>query len=87
MDVEYNSNNSNGYWWLKDEDWKKLEENGWEVLWKKDGRWLGALATSAVRKNIRSVKCAIAEWEDITGQDASDEGCHCCGQPHYFSEV
>lgn len=31
--VEYNSNNSGGSWWLRDEDWKHLEEAGWEVQW------------------------------------------------------
>ena len=31
--VEYRSNNSGGDWWLKDEDWKKLEKAGWYVEW------------------------------------------------------
>ena len=31
--VEYSSNNSGGSWWLKDEDWKKLEDEGWKVRW------------------------------------------------------
>ena len=31
--VTYHSNNSGGYWWLEDEDWKKLEANGWVVDW------------------------------------------------------
>jgi len=29
----YDSNNSGGSWWLKDEDWKALEEAGWTVHW------------------------------------------------------
>lgn len=29
--VEYDSNNSGGDWWLKDEDWEKLEKAGWLV--------------------------------------------------------
>lgn len=33
MRVEYSSNNSGGSWWLKDEDWKALEEAGWDVQW------------------------------------------------------
>jgi len=61
FNVAYDSNNSGGSWWLKDKDWKDLEEAGWHVHWAKDrssdtifyreikktGRWLGALATSA----------------------------------------
>lgn len=30
---EYRSNNSGGFWWLKDENWLALEEAGWEVIW------------------------------------------------------
>lgn len=93
--VEYSSNNSGGYWWLKDEDWKALEAAGWEVEWYKDrenvltgrenpeGRFLGALASSAKRYGV-TLRHAIEEWEAITGQSASDEGCHCCGTPHAF---
>lgn len=33
MYVEYNSNNSGGSWWLKDEHWKALEAAGWKVQW------------------------------------------------------
>lgn len=92
--VEYSSNNSGGDWWLKDKDWKNLEAAGWEVLWKKDnnrgmwvdddGRFLRALATEA-RKEFDSVEEAIKEWEQITGQTSTDEGCNCCGPPHAFS--
>lgn len=31
--VEYRHNNSGGSWWLKDEDWKSLEDAGWWVEW------------------------------------------------------
>lgn len=99
MNVEYSSNNSGGSWWLKDSDWLKLSQAGWEVRWfrelpegspyrefaDEDGRWLGALATSAIRRNT-SLKKAIAEWEEILGMDSTDEGCECCGPPHFFSE-
>ena len=34
--VKYDSNNSGGNWWLKDNDWKKLEKKGWNVFWYKD---------------------------------------------------
>lgn len=82
--VEYSTNNSGGSWWLDDEDWHKLELAGWKVEWKNE-RWLGALATRAYREGL-SYDEAVAEWESITGEDANDSGCDCCGQPHYFSE-
>lgn len=96
MYVEYSSNNSGGYWWLTDQDWKNLEAAGWEVQWVKDQedgifrkageeRWLGALATRAIRRDV-SLRVAQAEFEDATGQYVDDTGCDCCGQPHYFSE-
>lgn len=96
MYVKYDSNNSGGSWRLTDEDWKKLEKAGWEVKWFKDaqhrimpvpadGRFLGALASEAIRRGL-SVREAVAEWEQITGQSASDAGCACCGQPHIFTE-
>jgi hypothetical protein len=50
----------------------------------KDGRWLGAAATSA-SKDFPSLADAIREWESVVGLDASDEGCNCCGAPHSFS--
>jgi hypothetical protein len=93
--VEYSSNNSGGDWWLKDEDWYALEEAGWDVEWRSHmenpwpseratGRWLGALATRAF-KEFRNPDDAIGEFERITGQDASAQGCNCCGPPHSFS--
>ena len=94
MIVEYDSNNSGGGWWLKDEDWHNLEKAGWIIEWYKDkkdtgwtytdDRWLGALATGA-KKDSPSPRDAILEFEKITGQDASAEGCNCCGPPHSFS--
>jgi len=96
--VEYSSNNSGGGWWLSDEDWTALYDAGWELRnpkdyedWsldprsiKDDERWLGAI-TSYARKEFSSMREAVEEWESITGQSASDLGCSCCGQPHYFS--
>jgi len=94
--VTYSSNNSGGGWWLNDDNWLALEDAGWEVEWVKDqeerlggfrgdknGRWLGALATKA-KKLDTTMRQAIAEWEDVTGQDSSDLGCSCCGTPHSF---
>lgn len=125
---EYDSNNSGGYWWLKDEDWKKLEEAGWTVMWGghyfctggwgttqppegaprctattcpghrkyrsyveavaagPGGRYMGALAVSA-QKEFPSEKMAIAEFEHVAGQDFSDDGCSCCGEPHSMSDT
>lgn len=94
MKITYNSNNSGGGWWLKDKDWKALEKAGWKVDWfagqkreyfkpDADGRWLGALATSA-SKNFKNIQEALEEFERITGQNVTDEGCNCCGAPHSF---
>ena len=100
--VRYKSNNSGGSWRLTDDDWKALEAAGWVVEWvanddadpdrgfsraDANGRWLGALATSAhlVVSDPIDEAAAIAEWARITGQDPDAEGCPCCGQPHYFS--
>lgn len=99
MVVWYSTNNSGGEWWLSDEDWKALEAAGWEVDWvtnwepqmhlippSKDGRWLGTLARDAFRHGL-SLEEAIAEWERITGQLSTEEGCPCCGPPHNFHFV
>jgi len=93
--VSYSSNNSGGRWWLEDADWKALEAASWDVEWKKDkvgglggadedGRWLGALATEA-SKDFETMREGVEEWESVVGSDASNEGCNCCGPPHYFS--
>ena len=79
---------------MKDEDWVALEEAGWKVDWfagqereffKPDsvGRWLGALAKSA-SKDFDTIKEALEEFEKVTGQSVTDEGCNCCGAPHSF---
>ncbi len=93
--VEYRSNNSGGSWWLKDDDWEKLEQAGWQVDWysdpevdvgfgKKGDTFLGAKATTC-RKRFSKMGEAIREWEDVTNEDSSDVGCSCCGCPHSFS--
>ena len=93
MKIKYSSNNSGGSWWLTDQNWFDLEKAGWTVDWVKDqkdaafskgDRFLSALATSATREGL-SMDEAIDEWTRITGCDSTDEGCPCCGQPHYFS--
>jgi hypothetical protein len=89
--TRYTSNNSGGHWWLKDEDWFNLAAAGWTVSWIAEsefyggrGSWLGALAREATRDLPEAQ--AIAEFERITGQYAGEEGCSCCGEPHYFHE-
>lgn len=47
-------------------------------------RWLDSLAMAA-SKEFPSMRDAIMEWEKVVSQDASDEGCNCCGAPHSFS--
>lgn len=92
MKIEYSSNNSGGKWWLSDEDWYALEKAGWEVAWVKDNksglyggkdRFLGGLAMEA-SKEFETPADAMIEFEEITGQTVSDEGCNCCGAPHTF---
>lgn len=93
MKVTYSSNNSGGSWWLADEDWLALEKAGWKIEWYADregrlvkqDRFLGALASYAVRENVASIGEAIEEWESITGEFASALGCSCCGPPHNFT--
>lgn len=84
--VTYTSNNSGGHWWLSDKDWRDLEAAGWTLKPPYGGqeRWLGAIATEA-SKDFPTMREAVEEFEAITGQDASAEGCNCCGPPHYFS--
>ena len=50
-------------------------------------RFIGALASDA-HKYVGSKEEAmeaVEEFETLTGQSANDEGCNCCGRPHYFS--
>lgn len=50
-----------------------------------DARWLGALAMSAFLRGATSLRDAAKQWERVTGMDATDAGCQCCGQPHTFT--
>ena len=80
MKIIYQTNNSGGKWWLTEQDWKDLESAGWNVEWND---WLGAAATKASRESSSMCE-AIAEFEEVTGCNTEDEGCPCCGRPHYF---
>ena len=48
-------------------------------------RYMGAKATCAfvVGKSLRE---AVENWEEVTGMSADEPGCHCCGNPHGFTE-
>lgn len=46
--------------------------------------WLGGVAMSAA-KETDNLREAVEEWESVTGQDASAQGCNCCGRPHDFT--
>ena len=50
-------------------------------------RFLGAAAVSATLDNVRSIEEAKRSWENSIWRSSDDEGCECCGPPHYFSEV
>lgn len=47
------------------------------------GDWFGATADGA-GKRFDTAEQGVREWERITGQTASEEGCNCCGNPHSF---
>jgi hypothetical protein len=55
----------------------------WQEMTEKD-RWLDCLATKA-EKEFDSLGDALREFEKITGQSVTDEGCNCCGSPHRFN--
>jgi len=57
-----------------------------------NGRWLGALATSAhldveAKDEQQARDYAVNNFEEITGEDTEEEGCECCGRPHCFYSV
>lgn len=100
VNFTYQSNNSGGSWWLSDDDWRNLEKAGWRVQWGGDNddytgrlcetaeqaeeyRRLGALAKKATG-DFDSEEEAIESFEKATGQTYTDEGCSCCGEPHYI---
>ena len=64
-----------------------IDNQGFPMTKKKEGeekRWLGALARDAYFK-CSDPSEAIRSFEKVTGKNASDEGCNCCGAPHSFS--
>jgi len=51
---------------------------------KEKDKWLGSLAR-ACKKDFPSLYEGLKEFEKITNQTITDEGCNCCGAPHAFS--
>lgn len=100
--VYLRANNPHGKWSMKDEDWYLLERNGWTIRWVKDwdldfervyrkeGRYIGALAVEAHKDydlptERQAEAVARIAFEELTGYDADHPGCRCCGQRYYFS--
>src|SRR5207237_5139009 len=55
------------------------------ALGEKYGRYIGnALAVSCAKAGS-DPDALVAEWERLTGCNAGDEGCNCCGEPHSFT--
>lgn len=61
----------------------KAYENPMAVCEDTGETWLGARACSAA-KRFENPADAIREFEEVTGEDPSAEGCNCCGPPHSF---
>jgi hypothetical protein len=81
LDFQYDENGMR----IKDsKGFPVLEESKKRLFLGRDGRYLGAIATEAF-VNRDCVKDALLEFEKITGQEVSEEGCNCCGAPHCFS--
>ena len=86
LTLEYDTNNSGGGFWLIDDNWKAMESAGWSVAWPTGKGWPGVPVRATIPvKDMDDAKRIVREWETITGQDAADEGCNCCGQPHNFN--
>lgn len=101
--VEYDTNNSGGSYWLKNNDWEALRNAGWLLMdwdnaYYENGQYVAdetglpkvtrpAQLESAhyAFKMFDSISDAIKEFEKLTGQDVTDEGCNCCGPPHSFT--
>lgn len=76
--IWFKETNSGGSAWLDEEQHKALKDNGWIV--KNKGELIEAW------KQFKSKEDAIAEWELLTRENASEQGCDCCGAPYNFLE-
>ena len=52
---------------------------------KKDRSYFNVDEYQSAYKLFNSIQEAIKEFEEITGQDVTEEGCNCCGAPHSFT--
>lgn len=85
MRVTYSHNNSGGRNWLRSVNWKALEDAGWKLGYFTNPK-PGDDPYQATGV-FDSIDDAIAKWEELTGQTATDSGCECCGPPHDFYEA
>lgn len=81
--------------WYQSKDWadkttpSQYSDDPAELLRKVEPRgpfFLGAWAKSCA-KEFGTPAEGIEEFERVANQNASDEGCNCCGPPHEFSYV
>ena len=78
--VEFDHNNSGGFWWLNATDWAALEAAGWQRECEEDG-WCPQRATI----DADSIDAAKAQWAaTLPHFNPDDEGCSCCGNPFRF---
>ncbi len=98
VNVRYEETNSGGHWWVSDDSYKRLNDEGWKMGRVShaggagpEGHVAGATrrvtvsALSHMDAKDVAIDLVIAEWEEITGCSASELGCRCCGAPHYFT--
>jgi hypothetical protein len=87
--VGMDENNSGGYYWLGEDDYKDLIDKGWTRGVEKYG--YGGTETRVAHKTFEAasedhaIELAKSEFEVVTGQRADAIGCTCCGRPFYFS--
>lgn len=79
--IEYTSRNSGETWFLDDREWEALARAGWDVEASANKAQITISASSA----REALTDAIHAWERVTGCQASNPGCDCCGPPHNFS--
>ncbi len=91
--VEFDENNSGGYWRLSSQDYQKLEAAGWVVdypdpLERRRGRTATTVqfvwARSEDEADTIGGDLAKRHWEIVLGRNAGEPGCFCCGRPFLF---
>lgn len=74
MRVEYDSNNSGGGWWVKDEGWKALEEAGWSVYWGERVRFVRDASGSLAKDKDGNIMTDKSDWRPKNYADALARG-------------